>query len=253
MNDERNVVQNLAALGEQFAELVEMVNEARQPLDADRVVRCAARAIPHAAHAGLTVLGPRGHPKTWAATDDLPARIDALQHALGEGPFLRVAEGEEIARVDDVGTDPRCPTFGRQCVAQLGARSIFSVRVPVAGDKRAALSFYARKPSAFDDRDIGTAVIFAPFAGLTVQNALNARKVEQLEMALQSSRQIGTAVGILMARHLLTTEDAFARMSGTSQQLNRKLRDIAEWVERTGSLPPVPADGVVLEALADGV
>jgi len=86
-----------------------------------------------------------------------------------------------------------------------------------------------------------------------VQNALNGRKVEQLQTALQSSRQIGTAVGILMARHLLTAEEALSRMSRVSQQLNRKLRDVAEWVQRTGTLPPVPEDGVVLEPSAEGV
>jgi len=165
VKDVINVGPDLAALGEQFAQLVEMVTGSREPLDADRVVRCAARAIPHAAHAGLTVLSARGHRETWAATGDLPARIDAAQHALDEGPFLRVVGGEDIARVDDAGTDPRCPTFGRHCVAELGVRSIVSVRVAMVGDARAALSFYAPTSCAFNDWDIGTAVIFAPFAG----------------------------------------------------------------------------------------
>jgi AmiR/NasT family two-component response regulator len=82
--------------------------------------------------------------------------------------------------------------------------------------------------------------VFAPFAGLAVQSAVNARKVDQLETALQSSRQIGTAVGILMARDLLTGDEAFARMSRAGHRLNRKLREIAEWVERTGALPGLP-------------
>jgi AmiR/NasT family two-component response regulator len=82
---------------------------------------------------------------------------------------------------------------------------------------------------------------------LAVQSALHARKVEQLEAALHSSRQIGTAMGILMARHLLTSDEAFARMSRASQQLNRKLREIAEWVERTGTLPTTGANEVVAD------
>lgn len=236
MNDARRVA-DPAALGEHFAQLVEMVAEAKEPLDTARVVTSAARAIPAATHAGITVVGARGRPETWAAADELPGRIDALQHSLDDGPFVRAVAGEEIVRIDDVRSDPRCPTFGPRCADEFGVRSIVSLHIPMAGVERAALSFYAPAPAAFNDLDIGTAWIFAPFAGLAVQNAVNARKVEQLEIALQSSRQIGTAVGILMARHLLTGDEAFARMSRASQQLNRKLREIAEWVERTGALP----------------
>jgi AmiR/NasT family two-component response regulator len=54
-------------------------------------------------------------------------------------------------------------------------------------------------------------------------------------------------MGILMARHLLTSDEAFARMSRASQQLNRKLREIAEWVERTGTLPTTGANEVVAD------
>jgi len=172
--------------------------------------------------------------------DDLPGRIDALAHALGEGPFLLAVDREEVVQVDNVTSDARFPTFGPRCAEEFGVCSILTVPVAMTGVERAALSCYAAEPAAFDELDVETAVVFAPFVGLAVQNAVNARKVEQLEIALQSSRQIGTAVGILMARHLLTGDEAFARMSRASQQLNRKLRDIAEWVERTGTLPGMP-------------
>jgi GAF domain-containing protein len=239
VNDARDVA-GQATLGEHFARLSEWAATTGEPLDAEQLLGSARRAIPHATHAALTVLGARGRPETWASGADPAGRIDALQHALGEGPFVRAIGGEQIVRVDDVATDPRCSTFGPRCAEEFGVRSIVSVRVAMTGAERAALSFHAGEPAAFDDLDLGTAAVFAPFAGLAVQNAVNARKVEQLEIALQSSRQIGTAVGILMARHLLTGDEAFARMSRASQQLNRKLREIAEWVERTGTLPGLP-------------
>jgi GAF domain-containing protein len=239
----------LATLGEHFAALAEVAGTTGQPLDPDQVLGSALRAIPHAGRCGLTVLGARGRPETWAATDDLPGRIDALAHALGDGPFVRAVAGADVVHVDDVTSDPRCSTFGPQCAEEFGVRSIVSVRVVMAGAERGALSFYAVEPKAFDERDLGMAALYAPFAGLAVQNAVNARKVEQLEIALRSSRQIGTAVGILMARHLLTSDEAFARMSRASQQLNRKLREIAEWVERTGTLPGTPGDATASDQM----
>jgi AmiR/NasT family two-component response regulator len=63
------------------------------------------------------------------------------------------------------------------------------------------------------------------------------RKVENLTVALESNREIGVAVGILMATHLLTAEQAFNRLRDVSQRRHRKLRDIAQHVVSTGELP----------------
>jgi len=244
VNDAQDLA-DLAAVGKYFAQLVDVVGETGKPLDPARVLTGATKAIPRASDAGLTVLGARGRPETFCANDELPAQIDALQHSVSDGPLLRVIGGEDTVRIDDVLTDPSCAAFGQQCAEDFGVRSILSVSVLLPGGQRGALSMYATTPAAFGEQDAAVAAVFAPFAGLAVQGALHARKVEQLEVALQSSRQIGTAVGILMARHLLTAEEAFARMSRASQQLNRKLREIAEWVERTGTLPTAGVDGVV--------
>jgi len=59
-----------------------------------------------------------------------------------------------------------------------------------------------------------------------------------LELALSSNRQIGAAVGIVMATHKLTSDRAFALLREASNQSNRKLRDVADHVVLTGSLDP---------------
>lgn len=77
-------------------------------------------------------------------------------------------------------------------------------------------------------------------AGL-LQQAQNA--VANLLDAVASNRQIGAAVGILMANHRLTEEQAFGRLRMASQHTHRKLRDIAAEVTETGKLdlPPTSA------------
>jgi len=57
-----------------------------------------------------------------------------------------------------------------------------------------------------------------------------------LERALTSNRQIGAAVGILMAMHQLTSERAFALLREASNKSNRRLRDVADQVVLTGCL-----------------
>jgi GAF domain-containing protein len=62
-------------------------------------------------------------------------------------------------------------------------------------------------------------------------------RTANLEIALASNRQIGVAIGILMHQHRITEAAAFDRLRTTSQDLNRKLRDVAEEVTLTGRLP----------------
>jgi AmiR/NasT family two-component response regulator len=65
------------------------------------------------------------------------------------------------------------------------------------------------------------------------------KQIVNLEIALQTSRHIGVAIGILMARRAVTEEEAFGLLVSVSQRSHRKLRDIAEQVVYTGELPHV--------------
>jgi hypothetical protein len=99
------------------------------------------------------------------------------------------------------------------------------------------LNFYARPPDALSDDDMAAGAVFAAFISLAL-NAQQARaEADHLRIALQTNRQIGIATGILMARGLLTSDQAFDRLRQASQNLNRKLRDIARHVVETGDLP----------------
>lgn len=74
-------------------------------------------------------------------------------------------------------------------------------------------------------------------------------RAENLEVALESSRLIGAAVGIIMAFHGVTERDAFQILRKASQDGNRKLRALAEEVVLTGDVreltllqPPPPPE-----------
>jgi hypothetical protein len=60
--------------------------------------------------------------------------------------------------------------------------------------------------------------------------------VDNLERALDSNREIGVAVGILMVNHKLTEGQAFDLLNQVSQRTNRKLRTIALEVARAGAI-----------------
>jgi hypothetical protein len=56
-----------------------------------------------------------------------------------------------------------------------------------------------------------------------------------------SATTIGTAIGILVARESIVRSEAFERLRSASQNLHRKLHDIAEEVCETGVLPELVA------------
>jgi hypothetical protein len=227
----------LEQLGSQFEELSTLLSSRSGPPEPARVVAFAAEVVPHSEHCGLTVTRGSRKPMTLGASGPLVEHVDRLQYETGEGPCLEAIDGHDVVRADDLAIDPPWPTFGRRCVAETGVRSMFSVRLLLSGTDRAALNFYTHRPKAMDDLDVATGAILAPFAALALQAALLGREVGHLQTALHSSRQIGTAIGILMARRLLTAEQAFAQLVTASQHLNRKLRDVAAEVEQTGALP----------------
>ncbi len=176
-------------------------------------------------------------PRTLASTGPVPLKVDQIQYDTAQGPCLDTLERDDIALVEDLRTDTRWPAFARRCTAETQIRSILAVHLTLEGTDRAAMNLFAEKPGQFTESDIGVASVFAPFVALSVQSELDQQRVTNLETALQSSRQIGTAMGILMARELVTSERAFDLLREASQHLNRKLRDIAAEVELTGSLP----------------
>jgi signal transduction histidine kinase/DNA-binding response OmpR family regulator len=63
-------------------------------------------------------------------------------------------------------------------------------------------------------------------------------QVSNLENALSSNRRIGAAIGVLMASQKVTSQEAFELLRRTSNESNRKLRDVADSVVLTGTLHP---------------
>lgn len=65
------------------------------------------------------------------------------------------------------------------------------------------------------------------------------REVANLQIALQTSREIGAAIGILMANHRVSQAQAFDLLRTASQHRHYKLRDLAAEVALTGDLAGV--------------
>jgi GAF domain-containing protein len=106
----------------------------------------------------------------------------------------------------------------------------------VQGDQLGGLNLYGSRPGVFDDESQDIGQMFAAHAAVAVAGA---EHEENLRTAVSSRDVIGQAKGILMERHKLTADQAFGVLARVSQELNRKLADIAREVSDTGALPGV--------------
>ena len=229
----------LAELAAAFTRLVQVFLEGGQAqLSPQRIVDVAARVMPSCRHAAVVVID-QDQPRTLASTDAVPDHVDAVQFDAGQGPSLDVLVTDDYVRVDDLADDPRWPQFGSRAVEAADVRSMINYRLYLGRHRRAALSFYSTWPHAFDEVAAAMGAIFAAYCSLTLITQQLDDEVHP-ERAANVHREIGVAIGILMATEQRTADDAFTMLQTASQRLHRDLKDVARQVTTTGRLPEEP-------------
>jgi GAF domain-containing protein len=190
------------------------------------IVRGATVAVPGVHFAGITMPGEGRTPATVAGTDVAFGRLEDLQRRLGEGPGLDTVRTRDTVRTDDLTADPRWPALGR-ATAGLGIRSVLSVHLYVLGRSLGALGLVSSRPAAFDDGTEQMAALFAAHAAVALESL---RQELGLRTAVDGRDVIGRAKGILMQRHRISDEAAFAMLVRASRDADMKLREVAEHV-----------------------
>ena len=214
------------------------VRDAQLQPTLDAIVSAAASALNAGRDAGLILL-ERGKLVPQAVTGRAPLHLDLQQQQAGEGPCIEAARRQVVLRIDDTRSDPRWPGF----MAQAREHGVLSqLCIPLWVDERGlgTLSLYAGDPSAFSDLDERITTMFATLAALALADALRA---EQMRAAVVNRDLIGQAKGILMERHRITADAAFALLAEASQHKNVKLTEVAAYLVETGELTGPPGPG----------
>jgi len=227
---------------EHFAVLAQQLRADRTPEEIyDTVVRSAVRLVDGCDRAGIGVLDGSEFTSA-AATDDVMRLIDDLQNEVGEGPCLE-ASTDSVAQVDnDITTGSAWPALAKLVVERTPVRAMLAVPLVDEDRRTGALNVFADRPGAFTDDSVGQAAVLASFASVALAGARHSARADQLQEGLATNREIGAAVGILMATHRISSDEAFAMLSTASQRLNRKLRDIATGIVRSGDRPAGDAE-----------
>lgn len=209
-------------------QLSEFARKAQQEPDTSgtltEIVRAAVELIPGCDEGSISVVISRRKVSSQAASGGLPSVVDALQESLGEGPCLDAAYEQMTVRVPDLASEQRWPRFS-PAAAAAGAAAMLSFQLYVEGDNLGALNLFSRTPWAFDDESEHVGLMFAAHAAVAFAGSQQRTKLNHTVVTRQL---IGVAQGILVERHKLTPDQAFALLVRVSQHRNIKLRDLAE-------------------------
>jgi GAF domain-containing protein len=205
-----------------------------------RVAYLACKSPIGADAAGVT-LQREGGPITPAYYGENAKLLDAAQYAADDGPCLTAYRTGETIRLDSIATESgRWPAFAAQA-AEHGVQSSLSLPLAVGERRVGALNLYATALSPFTDESVVLAHAFAQQAAVALGNAeiywRTHQLTQNLELALEHRDRIGQAKGILIVTHKISGDEAFDLLRNTSQHKNIKLRDVADYVVRTGALP----------------
>lgn len=214
----------------------ELAEERDLEVCADRVVATATKLI-GCSWAGLAHRTRNDTIGYCACTDNDLAPV--LTHSESQHGLIRHSlTSADVVTVPDIRNDDRWPGYRDQMIAETPIRAAMAFRLRLHETDLGVLALFADEPYFFTEQMLEIATVYAEHASIALSHAMHHDKISNLGHALESSRSIGIAIGILMARHKITNDQAFELLRLASQHSHRKLRDIAVEVMETGQLDP---------------
>ena len=213
-----------------FAGLAEIVYTP-DTIDAvfEALCEAAPRLITGCDHASL-MLRRGDRFVTAAASDDVARRIDEAERMLADGPCVD-AITEEAAQLEaDLTERSQWPELSAWILANTPVRGAAAYRLFVDDTKVGALNLFSDTPSGLTVSAADQAAVFAAFSSVALVAASRSERADSLRDGLHSNREIGKAVGLLMAFHGVDDEAAFEILRKASQDMNLKLAEVAREV-----------------------
>jgi GAF domain-containing protein len=231
------------ANAEKFAEMALLLHD--EPTVDETVERLLEYSLSAVAcsYAGVSFVHAPVHAprqvETIIETHPIVTALDRVRRECGDGPDVAMADQQSLI-VDDTLSDRRWPAWASQ-VAEVGVRSVLSVRLDTASSTVGTLNLYDPRPHHFDLDDQAVAHVLARHAAIALATALHK---EDMWQVIDARKLIGQAQGILMERHSLTADQAFSVLLRYSRDKDIKLRAVADRLVSTRSLPSETGDRV---------
>jgi transcriptional regulator with GAF, ATPase, and Fis domain len=195
----------------------------------DAVVGAAPRLVKGCDHASLMLRGSDTF-LTVAASGEVARTIDGYERELGEGPCLDAIVDNSVYHDADLTDGSPWPRLTERVLATTPVRSMAGFRLLVGDQKSGALNLFSEAPGGLDNESVDQGIVLASFVTVALLAAHERKTAETLRAGLASNREIGKAIGLMMAFHKISDEDAFAMLRSASQDMNIKLAEVAKQV-----------------------
>ena len=195
----------------------------------DAVVGAAPRLVNGCDHASLMLRGNDTF-LTVASSGEVARTIDGYERELGEGPCLDAIVDNSVYHDADLTDGSPWPRLTERVLATTPVRSMAGFRLLVGDQKSGALNLFSESPGGLDNDSVDQGIVLASFVTVALLAAHERKTAETLRAGLASNREIGKAIGLMMAFHKISDEDAFAMLRSASQDMNIKLAEVARQV-----------------------
>ena len=103
-------------------------------------------------------------------------------------------------------------------------------RLRQEGQRVGALNVFSDTAGALTEHSLDQAIMLTAFASVTLAALERGEEATTLRRGLESNREIGKAVGLLMAMHDIDDDRAFEMLAKVSQEMNVKVAEVAAQV-----------------------
>ena len=217
-----------------------------QTIGAQRDVRsalqCAAELVRSAIGCDCVVITRRGGThatvhRVAAGSPLLTSAIDKVATAFDGGLAGRAMDRQDEVVLDDLDARAQWPGFESALVRHSPVRSAAGYHLDLGPDASGALVLYSRTPGFFTDERVAEGDEIAACTAVALAGVADRVAVANLRIALKTSREISTAVGIVMSACRVQQDQAFDLMIAYSQRHHLKVRDVAAEIVYTGQPP----------------
>lgn len=213
---------------ETFQELARIAYRAdTYPEVYEQLCRAAVELVPGCDHACIVTVRGGSRPELQATTDEVAAIVDGLEWETGEGPCVDAIRTQRFEWDADISHEPTWPKLSERALRETPVRGMIGFRIIVGDRKAGALNLFSDTAGAFTAESADMAAILGSFASVAVAAAGQKEEARTLRDGLASNREIGKAVGILMATHSVDDEEALAMLRRVSSTLNKRLAQVA--------------------------
>ena len=214
---------------EAFASLAKLVYAGTGSTEVlEAICRAAVDIIPGADHACISTLDADEQLHTQASSDDIASLMDRLESEAGEGPCLDSILEDSVQHDADITNATQWPKLAELTLARTPVRGMVGYQLLEGLGARAAFNVFSDTPGALTEEAADVGAVLAAFTSVALAAVEQKANAENLRRGLDSNREIGKAVGLLMAAHSVSDEEAFHILRAASSRTNTKLAALAE-------------------------